>query len=230
MPEPSIIVVEIDKLTPHPQNARIHDLPKIMRSLERFGQVKPIIVQRSTGYIVAGNGTTAAAARLGWKQVKVHVQDMDDETALAYLVADNATSDGSSYDKGKLLDVLRSALSLDGMGFDEADIESLNEDIHGKTEKGGRKLTPALDIESRDADTPDADEPMREIPLRMTAAAIQEFSRLVLDLQQAWGAHTLIEVVGRAVRETHTRWQASEQVSGKAGSAAGLPELADTGF
>jgi hypothetical protein len=193
-----------------------------MRSLERFGQVKPVIVQRSTGFIVAGNGTTAAAERLGWKQVKVHVQDMDDETALAYLVADNATSDGSSYDKGKL---------LDGMGFDEADIESLQEELQGKTEKN-RKTTPAIDIESRDTDdtgTGDA-EPMREIPLRMSAAAIQEFSRLVLDLQQAWGAHTLIEVVGRAVRETHTRWQASEQVSGKQGSAAGLPELAGTDF
>jgi hypothetical protein len=27
----NIITVEIDKLIPHPENARIHDLPKIMR-------------------------------------------------------------------------------------------------------------------------------------------------------------------------------------------------------
>ena len=227
-----VIEVAIDALTEHPDNARSGDIPKIMRSLERFGLIKPVIVQRSTGYIVAGNHVTKAAKRLGWTTVKAIIQDMDDETARAYLIADNATSDGSSYDKGKLLDVLKNALSLDGMGFDEADLESLQEEVHGKTDKSGRRApTPALDIEDRESgdDSPDA-EPMREIPLRMSAAAIQEFSRLVLDLQQAWGAHTLIEVVGRAVRETHTRWQASETVTGKQGSAAGMPELAGTEY
>jgi ParB-like nuclease domain len=226
-----IVEVPIDSLTEHPDNARSGDVPKIMRSLERFGLVKPVIVQRSTGYIVAGNHVTKAAKRLGWTTIKCVVQDMDDETARAYLIADNATSDGSTYDKGKLLGVLQSALSLDGMGFDEDDIESLNEEVHGKKEDTGRRAsTPAIEIDDREADGAGEAEPMREIPLRMTAAAIQEFSRLVLDLQQAWGAHTLIEVVGRAVRETHERWRASESVTGKAGSADALPELAGTDF
>ncbi len=228
-----IVNVPIDALTEHPDNARSGDVPKIMRSLERFGQVKPVIVQKSTGYIVAGNHVTKAAKRMGWTTIKAIIQDIDDETARAYLIADNAASDGSTYDKSKLLNVLKSALSLEGMGFDEADIESLSEEVSGKAESKGRKATasasPALEIEDRESGgTTEAAEPMRENPLRMNATAIQEFSRLVLDLQQAWGAHTLIEVVGRAVRETHTRWQASESVTGKVGSAAGLPELAAT--
>jgi hypothetical protein len=223
-----LVDVEIDKLTEHPQNARQGDIPKIMRSLERFGQVKPIVVQKSTGYIVAGNHVTKAAKRLGWKTVKVQLIDVDDATAIGYLVSDNASSDKSTYNQSKLLDVLSSALSLEGLGFDEDDIEALNEDVNGKKET--KKAKPSsesikIEVEDKESESSKSDaEPMREIPLRMPADQIQEFSKLILDLQRAWGARTLIEVVGRAVKETHDRWQAQE-AGGARGSEAGLPEL-----
>ncbi len=122
------------------------------------------------------------------------------------------------------------------MGFDEDDIEALKEDVNGKSEPSKRAATSssaaAIEIESREssASTAQAAEPMREIPLRMSSAALDEFSKLVLELQQAWGARTLIEVVGRAVRETHTRWQAQALAEGKLASADAIPELAETGF
>jgi hypothetical protein len=224
----NVVPVEISRLKPHPSNARTHDVPKIQRSLERFGQVNPIVVQKSTGYIIKGHGTVEAATRLKWSTIDVQIVDMDDDTALGYLIADNATSDSSGYDKRKLLGVLQSALSLEGLGFDEDDIEALNEDVNGKKET--KKAKPSsesikIEVEDKESESSKSDaEPMREIPLRMPADQIQEFSKLILDLQRAWGARTLIEVVGRAVKETHDRWQAHE-AGGARGSEAGLPEL-----
>lgn len=231
MPDDNVMTVEIDRLKPHPQNARTHDVPKIMRSLERFGLVKFPVVQRSTGYIVAGHGTIEAATKLGWKTIKIQVIDVDDDTALGYLIADNATSDASSYDKGKLLNVLQSALSLEGLGFDEEDIEALNEEVSGKKAEKKRAPAAAIDLEDKESESSDSGtEPMREIPLRMPASKIQEFSKMVLDLQKTWGSRTLIEVVGRAVKETHERWQAQEAGRSRGSSAAGLPEFVGTEF
>jgi hypothetical protein len=56
-----------------PRNARRHperNLESIKRSLKRFGQQKPIVVD-GDGVIVAGNGTVAAAKALGWKTIDV---------------------------------------------------------------------------------------------------------------------------------------------------------------
>lgn len=69
------MLVPIDSLAPHPDNPRRHDLAAIKESLERFGQQRPIIVvppgrvdvDRAT--IIAGHGTTAAAAELGWTHI-----------------------------------------------------------------------------------------------------------------------------------------------------------------
>jgi ParB-like chromosome segregation protein Spo0J len=210
----NVITVSIDALKPHPKNARTHDIPKIQRSLERFGQMKFPVVQKSSGCIIAGHGTVEAAKRLGWTTIKIQVVDVDDDTALGYLIADNATSDSSSYDKSKLLDVLGSALSLEGLGFDEEDIEALREDVDGKKEskRSAKTAAPAIEVEDREASSEGSSgsEPMREIPLLMTSTQIQEFSKQVLDLQRLWGSRTVVEVVSRAVSETHGRWQAQE--------------------
>jgi ParB-like chromosome segregation protein Spo0J len=215
MPDKNVITVEISKLTPHPQNARVHDIPKIMRSLERFGLMKYPIVQKSTGHIIAGHGTIEAATRLGWKNVDVQVVDVDDETAKGYLVADNASSDSSTYDKGKLLDLLGSALSLEGLGFDEEDIAELKEEVSEK------KTTPRKKTEVKETKT---ETPLREIPLKMPADQAQAFSSKVLDLQRVWGSRTLVEVVDRALSEAHERWKSQEASAPKA------PEFAAVEF
>jgi ParB-like chromosome segregation protein Spo0J len=229
-----VIEVNISDLQPHPQNARTHDIPKIMRSLERFGLVKFPIVQRSSGRIIAGHGTVEAAKKLGWTRVKIQLIDVDDDTALGYLIADNSASDKSGYDKGKLVDLLGSALSLEGLGFDEDDIEALREEVSGKKESKRKAPAADIDIESKEAESSDdgssgsASEPMREIPLRMTSSELKTFSDQIRDLQRLWGSRTLVEVVSRAVLETHQRYQAQEV--GARGSAAAAPDLIGTEF
>ena len=109
------LAVDLMSVKPHPKNIRKHKLDAIQRSLQKYGQMKPIVVQQSTGYIIAGNGTWTAASQMGWDRIAVNFVDVDEHTALGFLMADNKTSDLSAYDNAKLKDAL--TLLADGPGL-----------------------------------------------------------------------------------------------------------------
>ncbi len=93
--------VSVKKLKPHPKNPREHDaenIKAIMKSLDAFGQRTPLVIWK--GYVLKGCGTLEAAKRLGWKKVLcVDATDhLSEEQALAYAIADNRTTDMSSFD------------------------------------------------------------------------------------------------------------------------------------
>ncbi len=115
----------IDSLIPYPGNPRRGNVDAIVESLEVNGQFQPIIVQKSTGYIVAGNHTWQAAQQLGWPTIAVRRIDVDDESAKRIVLADNRTSDLASYDEPVLLEVLDALGDLGGTGFDELDLSKL---------------------------------------------------------------------------------------------------------
>lgn len=216
--------VEIDSIQPHPGNARRGDVNAIANSLTAFGQRSKIIVQRSTGFIVKGNHTWKAAKQLGWTHVDVEIQDFDDVQARAYMLADNATSDKASYDKGALLGLLSETLtSLDGTGFTIEDFEALSEEVNAPQERG--HVRREVEFEDRDVSDDDGPEPQREIPLRVAAGKIEAFAEQVNDLLQLWELETFADVVLRAIKEAHDRWQAGVGVVGKrADSSDALPE------
>lgn len=118
----AIELVAVDDLTPDPDNARLHgeeNLDSIRRSLERFGQVKPLVVH--AGVVIAGNGTLQAAKELGWKNVSIVrvPPDWSRDRAQAYAIADNRTAELAEWDS----DVLTSQLvELDAAGWDLKDI------------------------------------------------------------------------------------------------------------
>jgi DNA modification methylase len=85
-------LVPIDSLTRFPDNPRRGDVDAIAASLRAFGQTRPIIVQRSSGYIVGGNHVWAAAKTLGWEEINAIYLDLDDIEAKRVLLADNQLS------------------------------------------------------------------------------------------------------------------------------------------
>jgi ParB-like chromosome segregation protein Spo0J len=117
--------VGINTVREHPANVRKGDVDLIADSLVNHGQYRPIVVQRSTGYILAGNHTWKAARRLGWKQIGVTYLDVDNETAAKVMLADNRTSDLAVYNDAQLLELLHSLEDLAGTGFDELDLDRL---------------------------------------------------------------------------------------------------------
>lgn len=127
--------VPIGDVKPHPQNPRRGNVDLIKTSLEQHGQYRPIVAQRSTGHIVAGNHTWHAAKALKWASVAVTWLDVDDETALRVLIADNRTSDLATYNNDALVNLLKSLPSLDGTGFDRYDLDVL-ENVFGGVSGG----------------------------------------------------------------------------------------------
>lgn len=119
------LAVPIDSLAPHPSNARQGDIGAVAESLTAHGQYQPIIVQKSTGYIVAGNHRWKAAKMLGWTEIAAVVYDIDDEQATKLLLVDNRTSDLATYDHEALLKLMGSLKDLDGTGYDFDDMEDV---------------------------------------------------------------------------------------------------------
>ena len=126
-PEIADLAVTISTLKPYPGNARIHDLDRISESLERNGQFRPIVVNRRTMQVLAGNGTLAAAKRLKWKQVAATFVDVDDETAARIVLADNRIAELGSYEPAKLSTLLEMVKGdLGGTGWVAADLQALS--------------------------------------------------------------------------------------------------------
>lgn len=105
------LAVPLADLRQHPQNPREADEDVIRESLILNGQYGPVIVQRSTGYLLAGNGTYAAALSLGWTHLAAVLLDVDDAHALRILLADNRLQQVGQTDPEALLSLLR---TLDG--------------------------------------------------------------------------------------------------------------------
>lgn len=118
----------VDEIRPHPDNPRQGDVGAISESIEAQGFYGAVLVQESTGYILAGSHRWRAAQFAGIKDLPALVLDVDDRTASRILVADNKTSDLASYDVdqlAKLLTEMDADGGLAGTGFDTSELDSM---------------------------------------------------------------------------------------------------------
>ena len=126
------LAVSIDKIRTDPKNGRSHsdtNINAIKRSLEVYGQRKPIVVNRNTGIIEAGNGLYTAAKYLGWRDIAaVYIED-DEQTSAAYGLTDNQTALLADWNLPNLKDIVleleRNAFDLSLLGFPDKEIEDL---------------------------------------------------------------------------------------------------------
>lgn len=117
--------VKLSELTTDPQNVRTHDaanLQAIARSLDSFGQRKPLVCARANDnslVVIAGNGTLEAARALGWSEIVIAEvpREWDADKARAYAIADNRTAELADWDKVTLASAM---LELEAVGWDAA--------------------------------------------------------------------------------------------------------------
>lgn len=121
------VQVEADKIREHPRNPRKGDVEAIKESMQANGVYRPVIVQKSSGYILAGNHTYRAMRELGETLIPVVFVDVDDDTATRILLADNKTAELAKYDDKALAELLENIPDLDGTGFDERDLQDLQD-------------------------------------------------------------------------------------------------------
>lgn len=135
--------VKLDKLQPYPGNARRGNVEVIRESLRVNGQYKPIVVQKDTGYVLAGNHTLEAARAEGWTDLLVSWVECDADTARKINVIDNRSNDIASYDDEMLVELLNDlAGDYTGTGFDPLTHKQLMDDLMPGMSFGKDKDTP----------------------------------------------------------------------------------------
>ncbi len=137
-------LVPIKKLKPYGNNARTHSdkqIEKIVRSIEEFGFINPVIIDSDCG-IIAGHGRVMAAQKMGIKELPcIYVEDLDETQKRAYILADNKLALDAGWDEELLrieLDTLKDAdfdISITGFDFDvqipDVEIEDEDDEEYG---------------------------------------------------------------------------------------------------
>lgn len=127
---------DIKTIKTDPKNARKHNdrnLETIKKSLEAYGQRKPIVVNAQNDTIEAGNGLYLAAKALGWETIAVVYVNDSEVTSKAYGIMDNQSALLSEWDLPTLKDLLQEVddnnvdIELTGFTMDEL------EDMANKT-------------------------------------------------------------------------------------------------
>ncbi len=127
--------VPIASLRPFPGNPRLmpeSEMAKLMRSIQEFGFVEPLVVRRRDRTIIGGHQRWEAAKRLGLKTVPVVYVELTEAEAKALNLALNKISGEWDLPKlGELLEELKGIPDLDETlsGFDEREMESLLADL-----------------------------------------------------------------------------------------------------
>lgn len=129
------LLIDIAEVELDDRNARNHperNLDAIKRSLRRFGQRKPIVVQRrkrGRSLVRAGNGMLIAARDLGWSQIAAVFVEETDRAAEAYAIADNRTAELSTWQKDTLEELIgqlrQEDWDLEDVGFSQRDLETM---------------------------------------------------------------------------------------------------------
>lgn len=113
-------VTPVDEVTLHPDNPRVADVESLRESFQINGFYGAIVVQKSTGFVLAGNHRLQAAVAEGFTELPMIWIDVTDTEAKRILLVDNREADKSGYDDQQLLAVLKSLeeVGLEGTGYD----------------------------------------------------------------------------------------------------------------
>ena len=123
--------VPIGSVHQYPNNVMQHpekNLRAIEKSLKRFGQYVPLVVQKSTDFILRGNGMHLVMSRLEWLECDIVRIDVDDLDAAALAIADNRLSDLHEWDKPELaglLDTLEPHIDIEVTGFSKQELDAM---------------------------------------------------------------------------------------------------------
>lgn len=186
-------IIGMDSVRCHPDNPNMGDVESIIDSLQVNGQFRPIVVQKSTGYIIKGNHTYQAMRRLGWAECQAVLVDCDDTKAKRILLSDNAASDKAYTDMSAVMDIMATLPDTRGTGYGPEDLRM--------PDMGLDAVPPLLEPD----DEPEVDrsppaEKLPEIAIGRAKAALQPDSytewRRLMPRRKSEAAERLTELLG----------------------------------
>lgn len=130
--------VKLSELHEDPANARLHpdeNLADIRASLKEFGQVEPLVVQKSTGKVIGGNGRLKVMRSLGWEECDVALVDLSDMKATALGITLNRAGERAEWDTKVLAQLME---GLDGLNDElEKQLQELSKECKIDEEPAG---------------------------------------------------------------------------------------------
>ncbi len=100
------VMVPLEELHELPDNPRRGDVEAVRKSYARFGQRKPVVARHDSEgnlTVIAGNHQLKAARLLGWSELAVSIaDDLSEDEAKAFALADNRTAELGTYDNEQL--------------------------------------------------------------------------------------------------------------------------------
>jgi DNA modification methylase len=125
----NVVKVNLDELIEDNNNARIHserNIEEIKKSLKKYKQYRPFVVQRSTNKIIVGNGMYRAMKLLGIKEGWVEYRDLSDKDATKLALTDNRTAELAEWDIEILEDIFNDlGDDKDVIGWNEEEINGI---------------------------------------------------------------------------------------------------------
>ena len=118
-----------------PKNPRKNDgaVEQIAASIARFGFAAPVVVQKSTGFVLCGNTRLKAARHLGLAEVPARVLDLSDAEAEALAIADNKLGELADWDAEALAAILRDldaqGAEVKGLGFTDDELARMLQEM-----------------------------------------------------------------------------------------------------
>lgn len=122
MSQVQVIQMKLTDLIPYENNPRINDdaIDVVANSIKEFGFKNPIIIDKDN-VIVCGHTRRLAAIKLGLKEVPcIRADDLTEDQIKAFRVADNKTSELSTWDLDKLkIELGDIELNMADFGFED---------------------------------------------------------------------------------------------------------------
>jgi ParB family chromosome partitioning protein len=132
---PSQIVMRATaSLIGYARNSRTHDerqIDVLCKSITEYGFTNPILIDGDRG-VIAGHGRIMAAEKLELVEVPcIELRHLTNEQKRAYLIADNAIADMSTFNEAllaqELADLSGVGIEATDLGFDAAEVDRLME-------------------------------------------------------------------------------------------------------
>ena len=211
--------MKLDKLMADPANPRTHDarnLEAIEASLREHGQVEPLVVQKSSMMVIAGNGRAEAMRKMGWKLAEVVLLDVGDVEARRLSIALNRSGELAGWDEGilakhlqELSEVADIDWSFNSLGFNEEEFNGLVAafgDVVEELEMDSPPEIKQLPDDEANGDLPPGTSPspmpnsgVRMVQLFLSEDTIDGFQMAVRHLAKEWGTDNITDTVYKAV-------------------------------
>ena len=128
----NVLVKDIKYAPYNPRKISNEVLSKLKRSIEEFGYIEPIIVNKRTMYVVGGNQRLKVLRQLDIKEVQAVIVDLDDTHEKALNIALNKIN--GEWDlpalKDLLLEIDTGEIDIELTGFEMPEIEELMTQFH----------------------------------------------------------------------------------------------------